>query len=206
MERIFLRHISSDESDQRRSLNVRVFIAIPLPQRVQEAVEEILEEIKMEMKGVAWVPRENLHITLKFLGEVKDQDIDPIAAVLKREGGQFPSFPLSLKGWGAFPSNSRARILWVPVEEGMEMVGILHEKVESALGGLGYERDRRPFRGHVTVGRVRRRKGAPIIELLPGKCELFGEFEANSIHICKSTLTKKGAIYDIIEEVPLTDS
>ncbi len=187
-------------------MRVRVFIAIPLPERVREAVGDLIERMKMVVRGVRWVPRENLHITLKFLGEVNDREILPVAGAIRREGGHVSSFSLSLMGRGAFPSIANPRILWVSVDEGMEMVRILHEQVDRALGELGYERDQRPFRGHVTVGRVKRRKGPLKDDLLPGKCEQFGEFEVKSVHICKSTLTKNGVIYDIIEEVPLTGS
>ena len=105
--------------------------------------------------GVAWVKAGNLHLTLKFLGDVEEQRIEAIATSLTKAAAQVDAFDLTIGGFGAFPTRARPRVIWV--EANGPRLHALVESIECALEALGFPRETRPFAGHITLGRVRAR-------------------------------------------------
>lgn len=145
-----------------------------------------------------WIKPENVHLTLKFLGDVREEALENLRAVVGEACAGHSSFDVGLAGLGAFPSARRARILWVGVDEGSEALISLAADVDGALAPLGFERENRPYTPHLTLGRVRDR---PAALDLPDPRKLG--FQVRHVELVKSTLTERGAIYQTVEAFAL---
>ena len=104
--------------------------------------------------SVRWVPVQNIHLTLKFLGDVSPADVDILIQMLRTEADSCPSFDISIGGLGSFPNSKRPRVLFIGIQVPAELEALQHG-IESAAQRLGYESDTRPFSPHLTIGRVR---------------------------------------------------
>jgi 2'-5' RNA ligase len=146
---------------------------------------------------VKWVAKENLHITLKFLGETdKRNEIEKKIEEIK---DRFYPFDVHLKDIGAFPSPKRAKILWVGVKDGMDNLIELFRAIDNKTAELGFEKETRKFTPHITFARVKKGKYS-----LPENIEFsFAPFPVNEITLFKSTLTPKGAVYETLSTIPL---
>ncbi|HEX2769799.1 MAG TPA: RNA 2',3'-cyclic phosphodiesterase [Geobacteraceae bacterium] len=167
----------------------RLFIAIDLPEQVKEAVAGIAGELP----GARPVPREQIHLTLRFIGEVDEEMFLAIKRVLSTVSGA--PFPLTLKGVGHFPPGRYPRVLWV----GMEESGPLRElqkKVELALIGAGVAAEERGFSPHITIARLKETPPAKVA-VLEEKHNLFvaEPFPVGEFYLYSSTLAREGAIH-----------
>ena len=174
----------------------RLFVALPLP-------DEVLDQLLLNMGGVSgarWQKREQLHITLRFIGEVDRRIAEDIA--LSLSSLRHPSFELSLRGTGAFERRGRAEILWAGVTSGEELHS-LHKKVDQACVQAGLEPERRAFKPHVTLARLKPSSG-PVEDFLSSTGDFSSRpFRATSFSLYESSLTPEGAYYSIIETFPL---
>ncbi|HXU61396.1 MAG TPA: RNA 2',3'-cyclic phosphodiesterase [Polyangia bacterium] len=136
---------------------VRSFVAVPLPSTVQQAVFGIAGELAGALPGVRWSRKvENMHITMKFLGNVDEARLAAFGADLQAALVAVPAFPIAVRGVGAFPSPRRANVIWAGIDDptgSLLRAAALVEAV-AARDGVG-ERETRPFRAHVTVGRAK---------------------------------------------------
>lgn len=156
-----------------------------------------LYDILKTPSSVRWVNKENLHITMKFLGETEKKAA--IEEKMKEIRKEFSPFKVSLKGVGAFPSPKRARILWVGIEEGLKNLTELFTAIDEKMHVLGFEKEKRNFTPHITFARVKKGKYR-----LPENVEFYFEsFPVNEVTLFKSTLTSKGAIYETLSTTPL---
>jgi 2'-5' RNA ligase len=143
-------------------MRIRAFLAanfsIAVTRRIAEEVAAHREPVAQAGLRVAWVPPANLHLTLKFLGSVREESLEAVAGALLRLP---PRAPIDLRahGLGAFPSVEAPRVLWVGVSanDGSDTLAQLAREVESAMTELGFAKEERPFHPHVTVGRVKER-------------------------------------------------
>jgi 2'-5' RNA ligase len=183
---------------------IRVFIAVDIEDPLLLSRLERLKESIMAT-GVPMKPVEtqNLHITLRFIGEVPLGTVEEIAGLLRRI--RYPRFRIHLKGLGAFPSISRPRVIWVGVEEGGEDLARLHDIIEKELATIGIPPERQKFHPHVTLARLKGARGiSSLIRLLQELADTeVGEVEVQSIRLKKSTLTRSGPIYETLMEVKL---
>ncbi len=134
----------------------RTFVAVDLAATVQNRAAELIAALAYEGDGVKWVAPENLHLTLKFLGDVPHRDLPEVCEAVARAVADRPPFEISLCGANAFPHIGRPRTLWLGVDEGGETLGRVQKSIESALRQLGFPRENRQFHPHLTIGRVRR--------------------------------------------------
>jgi len=134
---------------------IRSFVAVPLPDSVRAGVLAAADELGRALPGVKWSRKiENLHVTIKFLGSVEEAKLAAFSAALAESLGALPRFGIELRGMGAFPSARKANVLWAGVTDGGDRLGAVAAIVEETAAGLGIgERESRPFRAHVTVGR-----------------------------------------------------
>ncbi len=148
-------------------------------------------------REVAWVAPENLHLTLKFLGQVEEARLAPLAMALQAAAAGLPAFDASVAGLGAFPSATRPRVVWAGVREGAGTTTALAERVERACAGLGLAPETRPFSPHITLGRVRvPRRNPRLTDLLAaGAGEEFGRIRVGSLVLMESRLSPQGARY-----------
>jgi 2'-5' RNA ligase len=173
---------------------LRTFVSVPIPREIRE---NTLREAKslLEDTRIRWSKPENLHLTLKFLGEVPETSLPSIKEELARISLIHSTFEISISGLGAFPSEGRARVVWAGVEEGADSLSLLAGDVEASLEALGFEKEQRPFHPHVTLGRCGKK---PLWLNLEGLNPVLRGFSADRIELMQSTLTDKGATYSLL--------
>lgn len=178
-------------------------IEIPPPARkVIAAVQRRFEPLDLK---ASWVRPENVHLTLKFLGNIHPDRVPEIGRVLSEAAGEIQPFPLALSGVGLFPKKGNPRVLWVGVRDPGRCLDRLHRRVESGLQSLGFELENRPFSPHLTVARIKSPKNA---RELRGQVEAgpelpHAEFEVGRMALFQSELTPAGSRYSILKEIPL---
>ena len=181
---------------------MRVFVAVTPPPEVRRAALGAVEAAARELgSAVRWTKQENIHLTLKFLGEVPDETLGAVRDALREACSAHAPFDARLRGLGAFPTPRRARVVWAGVDEGAEEITALAASVESALKPLGFRREGRPYVPHATLGRARKR---PVDIRLPeaGVPDAPG-FRVGSAQLVRSTLAPGGSIYEVLEAFAL---
>jgi 2'-5' RNA ligase len=144
---------------------MRTFIAIDLSDENKTTVAKLQDELKKTQADVKWVEPENIHLTLKFLGEVTDEYVGKVKDALDRVAAGLKPFELSLSGIGAFPKLDYPRVIWAGVEKGKEETEGIAKKVEDELEKIGFAREERPFAAHLTIGRVRSGKNKEALKV-----------------------------------------
>ena len=183
---------------------MRIFVAVTPPPQARRAALAAAEEAAREIGGIRWTKQENIHLTLKFLGEVPDEALESICAALREVCSAHAPFDARLRGLGAFPSPRRARVIWAGMDEGSGEISALAESVESVLEPLGFRREGRRYVPHATLGRA---KGRPVAIELPETGVLEAPvFRVGGAELIRSTLTPGGSIYEIVEAFPLSIS
>ena len=185
---------------------IRTFVAVPVGEEIERTVERVEAALKRSRAGVKWVKPANVHITLKFLGGVEAGRLSEVSEALGRALEGVPAFDAAVSGVGTFPPNpARARVVWLGLTEGLEDMKSLAARVEEAMAEIGFAKEKRPFKSHLTIGRVRR--GAGGLDVL-GKSIAEVEFKplklaVDRVNLVKSELTPSGAIYTVLEEFGL---
>lgn len=179
---------------------VRLFVAIPLPPGLRKRIVE--ECPGRGERGVRWVPEEQIHLTLRFIGEIERRRVDGIVQRLAPALADLRRFRAALQEAGAFPSLARPRVLWLGVEPVPDLMAA-HAAVTSALERAGIEPEPRGFHPHITLGRVRSR-GGPDPELGGfGDWDFRGTLVVRSIRLVRSDLGSGGARHTPLAELPL---
>jgi 2'-5' RNA ligase len=149
---------------------------------------------------IRWVPPENVHLTLKFLGEVPEERVQEVCAAVDGAAAGVAPFEMTVGRFGAFPSLGRPQVVWVGVELESTLQS-LQGSLEEALAGLGFPREERPFRPHLTLGRARKRVSPNEfrgLDDLVQRLEYGDAFQIRSVDVMRSRLMPTGAIYDIV--------
>jgi len=181
---------------------VRAFVAVFPPPEIREALASASRDLPVLGK-VRLTDPENLHLTLKFLGDVPQDDLDRVAKALEPIRERHEPFEAGISGFGAFPSPRKARILWAGIGEGAERLQILARDVEVALEPLGFEHEDRAYVPHLTVGRARGRQVTlEAMETSPP----IPDFLVSHVDLVKSVLGKTGATYSTLATYPLSES
>lgn len=190
---------------------IRAFVAIDLSPEIQQRLEQISTHLKQRLEGVPirWVPVENIHLTLKFLGDVSLSNLEMLKKILLNVSSSHRSFEISAGGLGAFPKIHRPRVIWVGLEAPPELAALQYSlDVETAR--LGYAREDRPFSPHLTMGRVSRNASTADIRLIAGvlssyKVGFLGAACIQAVHLFRSDLKPGGAIYTRLFTAPLLE-
>jgi 2'-5' RNA ligase len=180
---------------------IRAFIAVDLPPEVQECLRQISTQLTEQMGDVPvrWVAPENIHLTLKFLGDVSTNNIQVLTELLEAETASQKPMVISVGGVGAFPKVRSPRVIWVGVEAPQELVA-LQRSIDSQTARIGYARDRRPFSPHLTLGRVSRNATPQDVRkigdaLASQKVGFLGVARIRAVHLYRSDLKPSGAVY-----------
>lgn len=184
---------------------MRTFVAVDIDRAVKERLQDLIRELKRHSAGVRWVKPEGMHLTLKFLGEVSPERIAEVRAVMDAVTDGCAPFTIRVRGTGAFPPNSRSpRVLWSGLERVPELI-TLQSSLDRALEKLGFSRETRDFRPHLTLGRVRSpRKLTPLLEHLRRHQETeFGNVRVGALILFESRLKPEGAEYSQIHTAGL---
>lgn len=183
---------------------IRAFIAVDLDDPVIEKVCNVVEILKPRITGIRWLRKENLHLTLKFLGNIAESQVEPITAALRHPLGLFSPCTISAKGLGVFPDFRRPKILWVGLT-GDQLVQLAAE-IESALMPLGFTPENRAFTPHLTIGRWR--EGSRPAKNLRQEIDSLNDFEfgacaVRQIVLFQSVLKPEGASYSELRTIQL---
>ena len=156
-------------------------------------------------RGVSWVGTDNLHITLKFLGDVEDQRAEEIGASLGAAVADIDAFDIALRGLGAFPTPVHPRVIWAGVGTGERSLAAIAAAVERSLAPLGFPADARGFSAHVTLGRVREpRRDPALTDALARAVEAeLGSACVDHVVLMRSQLSPRGARYSDLAVLPL---
>lgn len=176
---------------------MRVFVAVYPPMQVRKtalaAARDAVGDLEERLR---WTPPGKVHLTLKFLGDVTDEELQGLRAALRGVCAQHTPFDASLASIGAFPSERRARIVWAGTGSGSEELRALASDVEAAFVPLGFARESRAYVPHATLGRVR---GKPVKLGLPAAVPREPGFGVTRVALVKSTLLPQGSVYEILE-------
>jgi 2'-5' RNA ligase len=187
----------------------RLFIALPLPPHVQDAIERAQDELRSALPAprARWTRREQLHVTLKFLGNVDSQLVDELTGTVAHACARFGPFQLNARGLGMFPNPRRPRVIWVRVADRHERLGALHRVVETASAAFTSEKPEPAFTGHATLGRCRflNRKETVALAMLAAEMEhrAFGEWQADAVEIVRSELGPAGSRHTVLAALSL---
>jgi 2'-5' RNA ligase len=182
---------------------VRSFISIDLEdQQILSRIASILSSLQSLGGDLKPVERENIHLTLKFLGNVSAPRLGEVKSSLQQV--IFSAFTAEIKGAGAFPNLNHMNVVWVGVNEGWSQVEQIYEQVEKLLSGLGFRREHRPFSPHITIARVRSgRKRDEVASFLQRLTEeSFGTITVDKIRLKQSILSSSGPKYSTLLEIP----
>ena len=184
---------------------IRSFLAIELPATVQANIGKIEEAAKATSADVRWVSPGRIHLTLKFFGNIEESKIDSIAAAIQGPVSAAKPFHLNVRGTGAFPNLRNPRVIWIGLVDEEGRLAALQKEVESSLEKVGFEPEDRPFRPHLTLGRVKSNRGKEELTKCVEKYreEECGTFQVEKIVLFKSDLTPAGPIYTPLREVRL---
>jgi 2'-5' RNA ligase len=189
---------------------LRAFIAIEIPPNIQVAIEKQTARLRQALgsETVRWIPAQNMHLTLKFLGDIAGSHVDFLKQLLTREATLHSQFDLQIGGLGSYPTSRRPRILWVGLHIPAELVA-LQKSIETGTTRLGYEQEERDFAPHLTIGRVRQNTSPaelPKIRAAMDNIQLgnIGTARVDSVHLFKSELQPNGSVYTKLFSAPLS--
>ncbi len=186
---------------------IRSFVAIPLSPEVQRSARRLLRDLRQEKDGVKWVPEDNLHLTLKFLGEVVDREVPQVCQAIRRASASIEPFELEFSGTGGFPSAEKPRVIWVGISSGGEALIDLVTALERELAGLGFKPEPRDYRPHLTLGRVKsssRTASAEVAERIARyEKRVLGAMPAEQLRLYASYLDKTGPSYHVMDTIPI---
>ncbi len=160
---------------------LRTFIAVEINSSIRQRAEQLIERLCGVGADAKWVAAHNLHLTLKFLGEVASREIPRVCEAVGKGAAEVEPFELEVRGAGAFPSTRRPRTLWLGVGNGQQEMVALHEKVEDPLRKLGFRPEHRRHQPHLTIGRIRR--GGPGVAELGQLLEQNADFHAGRVKV-----------------------
>ena len=183
---------------------VRCFVAVLLPEGVRNALAAVSAELRGRAPGLGWVRADNLHLTLRFLGEVEPVVLERVREAVTIAAAAVAPFTVMLGGLGGFPSGRAPRVVWAGVAGGAEL-GALHAALEAALVARGIPGESRAFHPHVTLARARESRGAGGFADVLGAGRSFGEIRVAALHLMRSELHPKGARHTILMEAPLPE-
>jgi 2'-5' RNA ligase len=193
-----------------RGRTVRAFIALPLPSDVLASLGDVQRALSRQTphNTVRWVRPAGIHLTLKFLGETPLEQLGGIEAALGVVARNAPRFTFAVAGAGCFPNPRRPRVVWVGTTDPLGRLARLQAAIEEALGSIGIPPERRPFRPHLTVGRVNRRAsrqdaarvGEAVARATVGE---LGQVTVTTVELIRSVLKPTGAEYTTLFRLPL---
>ncbi|MBC8875881.1 MAG: RNA 2',3'-cyclic phosphodiesterase [Planctomycetes bacterium] len=180
---------------------IRTFIAVDVGDAVRRRAADLVERLRVGGGDVKWVDPHNMHLTLKFLGDVPDPQTADICRAVAEAAGKSPMFEIGLRGAGAFPHAGRPRTVWMGVDRGADLLASLHTAIEKALAKLGFRKEARRFHPHLTLGRVRR--GGSAQRDLGRLINDNGQFDGgvaniNEVLVFASFLDKEGPTYNVL--------
>ena len=180
--------------------SLRAFIAVELPLELRQDIWQAMSDLRRDTGPlIRWVPVENMHLTLKFLGEVPSENVEVLTQMIQGQADSFNCFDIHLTGIGAFPRSKRPRVIYIGIQAPAALEAF-QRQMESATHRLGYKPEERVFAPHLTIGRVRQHVSADDQQkirrsLKESTIDSLGTARVNSVHLYKSDLKPTGPLY-----------
>ena len=187
---------------------LRTFIALEIPRELQQIIHKETAHLRKTIGAlVRWVPPGNIHLSLKFLGNISPANLDILTQMIRAEAEACQSFVMQVNGLASFPSPKRPRVIYIGLQAPAELEALQHG-IESATTRLGYEFEERGFSPHLTVGRVRQNISASDQQkirraLEETQIDSLGTARVDSVHLFNSDLKPTGAVYTRLFSAPL---
>jgi len=187
---------------------LRTFIALEIPRELQQIIHKETAHLRNTIGAlVRWVPPGNIHLSLKFLGNISPANLDILTQMIRAEAESCQSFVMQVNGLASFPSPKRPRVIYIGLQAPAELEALQHG-IESATTRLGYESEDRGFSPHLTVGRVRQNISASDQQkirraLEETQIDSLGTARVDSVHLFNSDLKPTGAVYTRLFSAPL---
>jgi len=184
---------------------MRAFIAIELPEDIRSALAALQEKLKTSGADVKWVEPQNIHLTLKFLGEIGDELKNKVCEALSCVAADNPPFAATINLIGGFPNIDYPRVIWVGIAEGDTQVKKIARELEDRLSKLGIAKEEHHFSSHITIGRVRSPSARKnLARSISGQAEYLSKenlvFDISKLTLFKSSLSPKGPLYEAQKE------
>ena len=188
---------------------IRTFIALDFPLSILDSIEQQTKRLRQTLENdvIRWVLTHNLHLTLKFLGNVPVSHLEFLNQMLVQATDSITQFDLQIGGVGSFPNSNRPRVLWVGIHAPAALSN-LQKAIEEGAKRLGYEKEERPFSPHLTLGRVRQGLDGKDLQKISNALSSIqlgkiGIARVDSVHIYKSDLNSEGSVYTKLFSTPL---
>ncbi|MFP4055272.1 MAG: RNA 2',3'-cyclic phosphodiesterase [Candidatus Brocadiia bacterium] len=184
---------------------MRAFIAIELDPAIRQRLAEAQEPLRQAGGKVKWVGAERMHLTVKFLGEIEEGQVDAVAEAMGAATAAAEPFEIALAGLGSFPPRGAPRVVWAGVRDASGALADLHRRLEGELEALGFEREKRPFRPHLTLGRVKDRRAGRALAPLIAQQEStdFGTQVVDALVLFQSVLSPQGPTHTALRRQAL---
>jgi len=178
--------------------SIRAFLAIELPDGVLTEIGVIQTRLTKALQGaIRWVKPEGIHLTLKFFGDISERDIATISRAVKDQANGMKPFALDVKTLGVFPDLNRPRVIWLGIDGDIQPLMMFQRSLDQKLYENGFSKEDRSFRPHLTLARIKERKGliglAKVVERKDNY--MAGHFNAGELTLFRSQLTPAGAVY-----------
>lgn len=180
---------------------IRAFIAINISKEILARIDQVSGELKSRLKDVPvrWVPVDNIHLTLKFLGNVSTSNLEMMKEIMEKIVSEHQASDISVGGIGTFPKPHAPRVIWIGMEVAGELMSLQHD-IELETARLGYARERRPFSPHLTISRVSRNASAQDVHTIAQVLENYkvgflGASRIREVYLYRSDLKPDGAVY-----------
>ncbi len=189
-----------------RHPKIRTFIACKIPEDILKAVQTVQAQLKIfDLKHIRWTRPEGIHLTLKFLGDIPLDDVVSVGEAMVKAAGDQAPVSIAARGIGVFPGYNRPRVLWIGLSGQMHELSGIQQRLDTALIKIGFPGETRPFRGHLTIGRIRGPVDSHRFHQALRAAEHFESrtFTIKNIIFFQSELHPDGAIYTQLKTVPL---
>ena len=183
---------------------IRTFVAVDVPQPIKMELDKLIGELRPFAPDIRWVKAANLHITLRFLGDIPQSSVSGLVSEIAKNSSDFKSFHLSLAGIGGFPNLHKPRVIWLGGGDGQDSLHVLALRVEKACIACGFGNADKPFSSHLTIGRVKYPKGNErLVSYIQHLNYTSPTFPVKEVIVFKSDLMPSGPKYTRLETVSL---
>jgi len=178
---------------------VRLFIALPTPAEVKQAMADAIARLRMTQADVRWETAGKLHATLRFLGDTDERLVPRIRASLEGIAAATPPCTVTYRSFGCFPERNNPRVIWIGVENPGGTLRRLNAEIEHSVRVIGFEPEDREFHPHVTLGRVRSRHNvSSLLAMMESLTFQSNPVTIHDIHLIRSELKPTGSVYTIM--------
>ena len=182
---------------------MRLFVSIEIPEDIKRKIQHFQDKLKVNFANAKWVKVSNLHITLKFLGEAAEERADDIISKLEEAVESFSPFEVSLAGIDVFPNARNPKVLFLKIASGFQTLSSLASDIDNKLGIIGFKKEEKPFRAHITLARFRSFKKTDASFAVKNEINGVFKFRVKKISLIQSTLIKNGPVYKCLKLISI---